>query len=90
MRYKDYSNRRQKASDFDREQIILPKDEYAMVMSELNTHMSDEDRSRRIVTKPIGSYYYTVINNGFDDYIVIGKRAISAEADVIWEESDDE
>lgn len=59
-----------------RKQIILPKDEYAMVMSELNTHMSDEDRKHAIVTKAIGNHYYTIINKGFDDYTIIAKRPI--------------
>ena len=65
-------------------QISLPPDEYAMVMNEFNTHMSDEDRERRLVTKPIGKYYYTIINNGFNDYIVIGKRPIISEVEEQW------
>lgn len=67
------------------EQIILPKDEYAMVMSELNTHLSDDERKYRIITKPVGDYYYTVINNGFDDYIIIGKNPIDNVYDEEWE-----
>ena len=67
-------------------QIILPADEYAEVMSEFNTHMSDEDRKRRLVTKPIGNYYYTIINRGFDDYIVIGKRPIIGAVEAQWED----
>ena len=69
-----------------RKQIILPPDEYAKVMSEFNTHMSDEDRKRKLVTKPIGDYYYTVINRGFDDYIVIGKRLIIDAVEEQWED----
>lgn len=37
----------------DFETIFLPKDEYAHVMHELNTHASDEQRAMRIFTKPI-------------------------------------
>lgn len=60
--------------------ITLPKDEYAMVMSELNTHMSDLQRSQSVVTKPIGNYIYTIENNGFDDYRIIGKEPIDSDA----------
>lgn len=67
-------------------QIILPPDEYAMVMSEFNTHMSVKDREQQLVTKPIGSYYYTIINNGFDNYIVIGKRPIVSAVEELWED----
>ena len=56
--------------------VRLPKDEYAHVMSEFNTHMSDADRAKTIVSKPIGDYIYTIENNGFDDYRVIGKVSI--------------
>lgn len=58
------------------EQIWLPRDEYAHVMSELNTHMSDEDRKHALVRKAIGSYYYTVVNYGFDSYKVIRRDPI--------------
>ena len=57
-------------------QLILPKDEYAYVMHELNTHLSEKDKQRKLVTKPIGNYYYTFLNKGFNDYIIIGKREI--------------
>ena len=67
-------------------QLFLPKDEYAMVLSEFNTHMSDEERTHDIVTKPIGEYYYTIINKGFNDYTVIGKDPIISELDKDWEE----
>ena len=58
------------------EQIFLPKDEYARVMSEFNSRMSDEDRKHRIVTKAIGDYWYTIVNLDFDEYIVIRKTPI--------------
>lgn len=56
--------------------IRLPKDEYAHVMSELNTNMSARDRQKPIVSKAIGNYIYTIENHGFDDYRVIGKVPI--------------
>ena len=70
-------------------QLFLPKDEYAKVISEFNTNMSDEDRMCRIVTKPIGDYFYTIINNGFNDYMVIGKRPIVEKAYDLWEEDNE-
>lgn len=57
-------------------QIFLPEDEYAHVMSELNTHMSEEDRKKKIVVKPIGDYNYIVVIRGFDDYIITDKIPI--------------
>ena len=57
-------------------QLTLPKDEYAYVMHELNTHLSEKDKKRKLVTKLIGNYYYTFLNKGFNDYIIIGKREI--------------
>lgn len=61
--------------------IILPKAEYAKVMSEFNTNMSDEKRKHAIVTKPIDSYNYTIINKGFDNYVVIKKSKINDDID---------
>ena len=68
------------------DEIILPKDEYAHVISELNTHMSEEDRIHTVVSKPIGEHMYTFINNGFDDYVIIGKCPIVSEIITEWEE----
>lgn len=56
--------------------IRLPKDEYAHVMSELNTNMSARDRQKPIISKAIGNYIYTIENHGFDDYRIIGKVPI--------------
>lgn len=74
--YAEY--KRELASTSSLKQIYLPKQEYAKVMSELNTHLSDEDRKHALVSKPIGNYIYTVINNGFDNYIVVGKTEIES------------
>ena len=59
--------------------IILPKQEYAHVMSELATNMSKAQRQQPIVKKAIGDYIYTVENNGFGDYRIIGKKPIDGE-----------
>ena len=90
MRRNDYEKwlgRIRKAEE--KKQIVLPRDEYARVMSELNTHMSDEDRACKIVTKPIGDFFYTVINKGYDDYIIIGKHKIVEETYSLMEETDE-
>lgn len=50
------------------EPIKLSKQEYAMVVSELNTHLTTEERSKVILTKRIGSVKYTFENHGFGNY----------------------
>ena len=72
-------------SQNDRKQIFLPADEYSMVMSAFNTDLTDEERMRRIISKPIGDYVYTIINNGYNEYIVIGKNPIES-IDEDWED----
>ena len=56
--------------------IRLSKKEYAHVMSELNTHLSEEQRKRHVVVKAIGNYVYTLENLGFNNYRIIGKSDI--------------
>lgn len=60
----------------EKDQIILSKLEYAHVMSELNTNLSEEERKHAIIYKAIGNYGYKIINKGFDDYIIIGKEKL--------------
>ena len=57
-------------------QIRLPRNEYAHVMSELNTHLSKEDRKHAIIKKSIGNYTYTIVNRGFGDYLIVGREPI--------------
>ena len=45
-------------------------------MSELATHLNDEQRRQPVVKKAIGRYIYTVENRGFGDYRIIKKTAI--------------
>ena len=73
-----------KSSDF--ETIRLPKAEYAMVMHELNTHLSKEDREKQVITKPIGDFIYMVENNGFDNYRIIGRNSIDSSVMDRWED----
>ncbi len=61
------------------ETVFLSKDEYAHVMSELATNLTEEERTKAIITRPIGNYSYTVENKGFGNYRIIGKRPIDGE-----------
>ena len=50
--------------------------------------MTGEVFRRRFSGMPIGNYYYTVINRGFDDYIVIGKHPIINAVEEQWEDEE--
>jgi hypothetical protein len=77
MTSKEYENyKRELSKVYSYEQIYLEKQEYAHVMSEINSNLSDEDMKHAIVSKPIGNYVYTFINKGFDNYVIIGKKEI--------------
>ena len=86
MKFSSYQSYYQSSQSLDRDQIFLPPAEYAMVMGELNSHLSDEDRRHKIISKPIGNYVYVFINRGYDDYVIIGKYLIDAEDESAWEE----
>lgn len=60
----------------DYDTVILPKAEYAHVMSELTTNITAEQRKKKVFKKPIGDYVYTVENNGIGDYRIIWKELI--------------
>lgn len=64
-----------KSEDFPT--IILPKKEYAHVMSEIASNITDVQKSKKVFRKPIGNYIYTVENNGFGQYRIIGKDLIT-------------
>ena len=59
--------------------VRLSKQEYAHVMSEIASHLTDDDKISPVFVKRIGNYQYTVENNGFGDYRVIRKRRIQNE-----------
>lgn len=40
-------------------------------MSEIATNITADQKERRVFTKPIGNYTYTVENNGFGEYRII-------------------
>ena len=71
---------------YNYEPIVLPSGEYAYVISEINTNLTKEERKKSILVKPIGDYYYTFINKGFNDYIIIGKSRIENDVIVEWED----
>ena len=66
--------------------IILPKKEYAHVMSEIASNITEEQQKQKVLTKPIGDYFYTFENNGFGEYRIIGKKPIDEEALEWWNE----
>lgn len=72
--YAEYQRELRQISGY--KEIKLSRAEYARVVSEINTHMSDEDRKHALVSKPIGNYRYTFINKGFDDYVFVDKVEI--------------
>lgn len=63
-----------KSQDFTT--VFLPKKEYAHVMSEIATNLTKEQSNKKVFSKNIGNYTYTVENNGFGDYRVIDKVEI--------------
>lgn len=63
-----------KSSDFPT--VWLPKDEYAHVMSEISTWVTEEELSKQTFKRFIGNYLYTIENNGFGNFRIIGRRKI--------------
>lgn len=63
-----------KSSDFTT--VILPKEEYAHVMSEISTWITEEQAKKRVFKKYIGNSIYTVENKGFGEFRIISKRII--------------
>ena len=69
--------------------IILPKDEYAHVMSEIATNLSETQKKQSVITKAIGNYYYVFENNGFGDYRIICKAPIDSDFKKWWNNSNE-
>lgn len=63
-----------KSSDFPT--VQLPKNEYAHVMSEIATHISEEQKTKTVIKKAIGNYMYTIENNGFGNYRIIKRKKL--------------
>lgn len=70
------SSKRDKIKSRERKEVQLPKNEYAQVMHELNTNLTEEQRKKKIISKNIGDYKYTFQNEGFNEYRIINKRKI--------------
>ena len=63
-----------KPSDYD-EIFISDKQEYAMVMSNVRTYATKQDKNDIIFGKVIGDYYYTFRYVEEDrDYLIVGKE----------------
>jgi SPP1 gp7 family putative phage head morphogenesis protein len=65
--------------------VILPKDEYAHVMSEIATNLTEAQKNQSIVSKAIGNHVYTFENNGFGNYRIISKKPIDQDALEWWD-----
>lgn len=48
------------------------------IVSEINSNLSDEAKQLHIITKDIGSFAYTFVNFGFNNYFFIDKVPISS------------
>lgn len=56
--------------------IKLPKEEYARVISALNTNLTKEEREMPFLAKAIGDHLYFIRNRGFSDYVVLRRVKI--------------
>lgn len=56
--------------------VKLPVKEYAHVMSEIATHITEEQRKQSAFTKNIGQYTYHIENNHDNTYRIVGKFKI--------------
>ena len=70
------SQRSDKIRKRTRKEVQLPKDEYARVMSELNTNLTKEQRKKKSITKAIGNHIYKIENKGFNSYRIVSKKEI--------------
>ncbi|MDO4363729.1 MAG: hypothetical protein Q4C99_04320, partial [Clostridia bacterium] len=59
--------------------VELPKDEYGKVMHAIATDISKEQKQMKVFKKAIGNNIYTVENNGFGEYRIIGKCDIDEQ-----------
>lgn len=59
-------------------------------MSELQTHITPEQKQMKVIQKPIGDYVYKFENNFNDTYRIIGKRKIPHTMTGLLERINDE
>ena len=73
----DYAQLKRELEDVGHvNEIRIPKSEYAMVMHELNTNLTAEDKRHAMIFKPIRNHCYTVLNLGYGEYRIIGRTPI--------------
>lgn len=70
------SSKRAKIESSKHPTVELPKEEYAQVMHELNTNLTNEQKKEKILRRYIGNHRYIIENNGFNEYRIIGKNDI--------------
>lgn len=70
------SSKRAKIDSSKHPTVELPKEEYAQVMHELNTNLTNEQKKEKILRRYIGNHRYIIENNGFNEYRIIGKNDI--------------
>ena len=56
--------------------IFIEKEESANLLSELNTNLPASLRKRKVIDWTVGNYQYKIINNGFNEYVIIQRRLI--------------
>lgn len=66
--------------------VILSKDEYAHVMSEIATNISEAQKKQSVVSKAIGNNVYPLDKNVFGDYRIIRNKPIDEDAAEWWDE----
>jgi len=60
-----------------RRSVKLAPKEYVKVVHELNNNLSKSQRKKKRIKKIIGDYYYIVINHGFNEYEIIGRKKLN-------------
>lgn len=70
------SSKRDKIDSSKHKTVELSKEEYAQVMHELNTNLTNEQRKKKQITRAKGNNIYTLENNGFNEYRIIDKYGL--------------
>ncbi len=68
-----------KVKNRQRKPIHLPKEEYGLVVHNLNNNLSKDERKEKVIIKNINNHRYTVVNKGFNEYKIIRKEPIDNE-----------
>ena len=81
MTAKEYYEYKRELAAYDRyEQILLPPDEYAMMMRVFNSpDITDKERKHALITRAIRNKYYTIVNYGYDNYKLIDVWEIESD-----------